>query len=183
MGLWIRSYWASDQLIWFDGHGTEFPDPHPELALYHHTRKMVSARGGLQIEDRYEEWDVLAGSLEGGHYFRGDITSPMGYPLYAPSYVSSAPPVRKYDVLGFELAITKPAQWPFIERTNSLTVPLPGVAMVTSLLPAFAFLAYRRRRIREHRRRLDKCVTCGYDLRATLDRCPECGSVPVMVRS
>ncbi|HEY7119824.1 MAG TPA: hypothetical protein VH475_24755 [Tepidisphaeraceae bacterium] len=53
-------------------------------------------------------------------------------------------------------------------------VPMWGLLVMSGLLPA-ARVASARRRARA--RRVGFCVACGYDLRATPERCPECGRV------
>jgi hypothetical protein len=61
---------------------------------------------------------------------------------------------------------------------RSFVLPLWLVALVASLLPARWGMDRARQHVREQRRHQGRCSDCGYDLRSTPDRCPECGGVP-----
>jgi len=58
---------------------------------------------------------------------------------------------------------------------RSIFIPDWFFCMAFALMPLVSIL-----RIRKNARRVRNglCATCGYDLRASPDRCPECGTVP-----
>ena len=54
------------------------------------------------------------------------------------------------------------------------------VVALFGVMPTVWFVRFRRRRARLLKGR---CIGCGYDLRATPGRCPECGTIPRLPRN
>jgi len=61
--------------------------------------------------------------------------------------------------------------WP-ANDTFGFILPLWLPTVVFVSVPLYALLPFHRRR---KRKKLGLCLKCGYDLRASKDRCPECG--------
>jgi hypothetical protein len=53
-----------------------------------------------------------------------------------------------------------------------------GIPIWVLFLPPIVLPLIRIRLARRKRALIGKCHACGYDLRATPDRCPECGTIP-----
>jgi hypothetical protein len=60
-------------------------------------------------------------------------------------------------------------------RRQSIRLPYLWLIVIFAALPAHWAITRLRQR-EAFRRRHGLCVTCGYDLRASKERCPECGS-------
>jgi hypothetical protein len=114
-----------------------------------------------------------------------------GAPVYGPNYKDTSavdawqkqfPPGNSFEKAGFRIG-REPSIGTMISGTlvkdsthYFLVTPDWAVVLLLVIAPCVAG-AKARRRWRAHRLEMGLCTTCGYDLRATPDRCPECGTV------
>jgi hypothetical protein len=61
-------------------------------------------------------------------------------------------------------------------REVALYMPCAWAAALFAILPADWLLRRRRLALIEKRKAAGECIRCGYDMRATPERCPECGA-------
>lgn len=164
--LWARSYWLLDS--WFVRRGwTESIDRDPGHVLRMRTWRVTSNAGRLALD-----WDDLTEDLHpddnrsDAHGYR---LSHFEGKMHPGLFQRSGPLYRR---VGF-WSDSGPYQGRHTQG-NAATYVAPHWLFVTlfAVLPLTYGVRMRTRALWD---RSGRCRHCGYDLRATPDRCPECG--------
>jgi hypothetical protein len=162
-GLWVRSYWVDDSFFW--------TDKAPSRILEWEEQGITCAAGGVQLFHHHavERSGTLAvlGLLD-GHHFDHFTERATDYPYFGFPW----PPSECINVrfAGFQIFHAADAN----DRIEAGAFPLAAIAVSALVLPCMRV----RREIKRRYSKNNLCLACGYDLRATAERCPECGAIP-----
>src|SRR5207237_336728 len=94
---------------------------------------------------------------------------------YEMQLMNSPDAKAKWAALGFAYGRAESTTIPG-PRATFVQVPYWAVVVASTLLPAAWFVRHRGFARRRRRADAGQCLTCGYDLRQTPQRCPECGA-------
>ena len=150
IGLWVRSHWYNDAINY---------RPAP-LSREGRIYSIRSGRGGFCA------WIIFRDLPRTGPYmFEYGRQRAYWYPMQSDKRQGPLNFTR-WNALGFERKDFKG----FV----SFTLPYWALTLPLMMLPAtWMYLWWKRRR----RRQAGRCGSCGYDLRASRGRCPECGTL------
>jgi hypothetical protein len=150
--MWVASYWRSDALLWLRG-------GHTSIFLHSGGGRLAIATIGGK---------ATAGQAPTLAWFNGDT-------LWRE--------IGRWEPAGGKAIVDH--QWLYVARYDEGegVFGTDGAAVIVhyGVLSAWPLLLLmvdlRRVARRRSRRRHGLCIACGYDLRESHDRCPECGTV------
>jgi hypothetical protein len=158
--FWHRSYRCTEQLLWQPTTGDYWLS----------TAKGSLVLGIFRVKDAYAPSETFR-----PRYHRDDgwINPPMS-PFFA---MELDPPLTTFDWDHAGLTLQTRTAFPRQEFHLFLAARCVLLAGLTAILP-LSWIALRFRTKYKTRRatRHGLCPACGYDLRASPDRCPECGT-------
>jgi hypothetical protein len=159
--FWLRGYYVQDSLSW------QRPDAY---------RVFQSTPGNFLFYLNVSNWSA------GQHGIRYSKEPPNPHAVDDARIsglilnVNSSDTVVRWERWGF-------AWWlwrnPYGNSMATLVIPTWSAVALTAFLPIGRVLRrLGRARARRRKQQRGQCEKCGYDLRATPVRCPECGHVP-----
>jgi len=168
VALWVRSVGTRDTWVRVD--------------YVRHTgesrfRKLISDRGTIawaverpqlrmfQDPPRGGVWNHFSYPVTTGPFRLADELLESPTPLQRHGFIFHHGPQYRMEMLGLT---------PFVPQFV-IALPLWFLAAASAFIPAVRVYSDTRKR---RRRARGRCPVCAYDLRATPDRCPECGAVP-----
>ncbi len=146
--LWVRSYWITEDVGWTTATGAT---------------AICSSAGSFMIYRDYLHGPVVP-----------KVSRPFGWTHHTGRSVVRFPlrlgGSRIWEWGAFALEINHPGPFDFW----LVAIPDWALTLLLAALPLGWLAAFRRLR-RRRRLKLNLCPACGYDLRASPNRCPECG--------
>lgn len=164
MVLWVRSYELSDRIHWRHERGW---------------RLVRTAKGYVVLNLFLADRSNRREDFHGPRYERGEAQAPFNHLIFLGG--ARGDTLFSWEWAGFAWHERRNVR---LGRLQGIAVaPFWSIGAVTAALPVIWGTLRVRSRLRARRRgHADVCASCGYDLRATPKRCPECGAVPAEAR-
>jgi hypothetical protein len=162
--------WVASVALWIQSHVVN-------LTFLNDGQKEVfvsSLSGALGVQVNTIDWTLWAGERPAGW------SKVRNYWPVMRLAQELGPPLTFWNRLGFaarrftwESGVGRP-----MSEMRIVAVPYWFLLALATPLPARWFLRGLRSRRRRRLAAAGRCTACGYDLRGTPDRCPECGATP-----